>query len=530
MSFRPLALLIVGVAVLGAATPSPPGILEIAARSTALQLGIGSAHDTVNTTSRVAQAFYDQGLAYLHSYVWLEAARSFNQALRADPNLAIAHAELSIAYTELNAPSDARAQIELARSVKTSDHDRRHIELRVKQMAAEASSGRGDGSPFQELGDYRLALDEALKRFPADEELWLSRGLAESPDPAERGQGSVAGSIPYFKKAVGLRPDHFAGHHFLTHAYENTTRVNEALAEASTYAKMAPRVPHALHMLGHDLRRAGRADEAIARFLAADTLEREYLAAERIPPEYDWHYQHNLDLLATSYQYVGQMARAEKLLRQSFGLASSMVEQELNKREWPVFLLSRGRPQEALEAAQTMAAHKSPVVAAAGHVMAGEARLALHDDQGAADEANVALRLMRNTEGAGLVAASLRQLQGEFMLRTGDREKGRAALQDVARRVRAAPGPDGWVQAVFALESVARAARDAGDWELADWMARQMMEHDPNYGGSHVAVALVARHKGASDVARDEFALAAKCWKNADPGLPELQTVNRSGK
>jgi hypothetical protein len=44
-----------------------------------LRTGIGSAHDDVAAASKAAQDFYDQGLAYLHSYLWLEAARSFNQ-------------------------------------------------------------------------------------------------------------------------------------------------------------------------------------------------------------------------------------------------------------------------------------------------------------------------------------------------------------------------------------------------------------------------------------------------------------------
>src|SRR6185503_17146479 len=66
---------------------APPEILRIAARPVPLRTGIGSAHDPVGTRSKDAQAFYDQGLAYLHSYVWLEAARSFNQALRIDPTL-----------------------------------------------------------------------------------------------------------------------------------------------------------------------------------------------------------------------------------------------------------------------------------------------------------------------------------------------------------------------------------------------------------------------------------------------------------
>ena len=64
---------------------------------------------------------------------------------------------------------------------------------------------------------------------------------------------------------------------------------------------------------------------AIAEFTAADALASSYFTTERIPVEYDWHYQHNLDLLATSYQYTGQMAKAEPLLKASFAIASSLV-------------------------------------------------------------------------------------------------------------------------------------------------------------------------------------------------------------
>ena len=488
----------------------------MARRPVPLRIGIGSAHDGVSTASKQAQAFYDQGLAYLHSYVWLEAARSFNQALRLDPKLALAHLGLTIAYTELNAAAAARAALERAQALAATatEHDRRHVEARALQMAAEAAP-----ADAAKLTAYRAALDAALVQYPADEEFWLQRGQAESPDPAERGQGSVAGSVRFYEKALALAPAHFAAHHYLTHAYENSGRVQDALTQGATYAKMAPAVPHARHMDGHNLRRAGRIEEAIEEFSAADALETAYFTAEKIPVEYDWHYQHNLDLLATSYQYIGQMRKAEELFKRSFGIPSTLLVQEFNKREWPVFLLARGRAQEALTAANTMAAHRSPVVSAAGHVEAGRARLALGQFKEAADEGNAALRLMRGTEGAGIVADSLQAFQGEFFLRTGKAPQGRPMLEDVVRKVRARPGPDAWAQALFTIEAIARAAREVGDWELAGWTARQMVEHDPNYAGSHHALALVAEHAGDAQTARAERALVAKYWKNADPDL-----------
>jgi tetratricopeptide (TPR) repeat protein len=483
-----------------------------------LRSGIGSAHDPVSTSSQRAQAFYDQGLAYLHSFVWLEAARSFNEALRADPKLGMAHLGLTIAYIELNAPAAAAAALDRAKALAAGDHDRRHVDARALQMAAEGAPGDA-----AKLAAYRTALDQALEKYPDDAELWLQRGQAESPDPAERGQGSTAGSMRFYEKALALAPGQFAAHHYLTHACENSGRTSEALTHGATYAKMAPGVPHARHMHGHNLRRLGRIDEAIGEFAAADALSSTYFAAEKIPVEYDWHYQHNLDLLATSHQYIGQMAKAEQLMKASFAIPSALVVQEFNKREWPVFLIARRRPQEALAAANVLAAHRSPVVSATGHVAAGQARLALGQFKEAADEANVALRLMRAApEGAGLVATPLQALQGEFFLRTGQKDKGRPLLEDVARKVRAAPGPDAWTQALFTLEAIARAAREVGDWDFAAWAARQMLEHDSSYAGSHYALALVAEHHGDARTAGAERALVEKYWSRADAGLAEL--------
>src|SRR5262249_3159014 len=456
----------------------------------------------------------------VHAYVWLEAARSFNQALRIDPGLALAHAGLTIAYTELGAPAQARAALERAQALAAGAHDTRHVELRALQMTAEAAP-----RDTSKLAAYRAALDRALAEFPSDEELWLQRGQAETPDPAERGQGSTAGSVRFYEKARMLAPAHFAAHHFLAHAYENTGLEAQALAEAAIYAKMAPDVPHARHMHGHSLRRTGRIEEAIAEFSAADALESAYLDAEKIPVEYDWHYQHNLDLLATSYQYDGRMKKAEELLKRSFALDSPLLVQEFNKRAWPMFLVARGRAAEALDAAGVMASHRSPVVSAAGHVAAGRARLALGQCQAAADEANAALRAMRGAEAGGLVAVPLQALQGEFFLRTGQRDKGHTMLQEVAKKARALPGPDAWTQTLFTLDAIARAAREVGDWEFAGWAAAQMREHDSNYAGTHYALALVAEHAGDVKTAAAERALVAKLWKDADRDV--LEAVKR---
>ncbi len=500
----------------------PQDLLE---RPVSLRSGIGRAHDALSTKSKDAQAFYDQGLAYLHSYVWIEAARSFHQALRSDPGLALAHVGLSIAYIEVNQPTEARQAIERARATaaKLPAHERHHIETRSLQMAAEDAP-----RDTVRLAAYRKALDTALAAFPDDVELILKRGVAESPDPADRGQGSVAASIPFFERALKTTPNHFAARHYLAHAYENSNRANEALTQASAYAAQAAEVPHARHMHGHELRRTGRPVAAATQFEAADKLQRDYFARENVSADLDWHHTHNLDLLAATYQYLGQMKKAEPLLKQSFGLPSNLLVQMVNKREWPAFLLARNRPAEALEAAKVLIAHPNPLVQAAGQVEAGFALLAMNRVAEGAAASNAALRALKSAPGGqDLVFIGLEALQGEFRLRTAAREQGRKGMESAAQKWRSLPGPDAWSQSLFRLEAMARTARSVGDWELAGRMAQLMVEHDPAYFGSHYALALVAQNAGNLPTARREFDLALKAWATSDRDLPELAVARQ---
>src|SRR5918911_1458589 len=89
---------------------------ELLERPVTLRAGTGAQTivDPVTTSSKEAQAFYTQGVAYLHGYVFIEAARSFNQALRLDPKLAMAYVGLSRAYAGLNLWEAARAAVEQA--------------------------------------------------------------------------------------------------------------------------------------------------------------------------------------------------------------------------------------------------------------------------------------------------------------------------------------------------------------------------------------------------------------------------------
>jgi tetratricopeptide (TPR) repeat protein len=488
---------------------------ELVERPVSLRQDIGKVHDPVTTSSEDAQRFYQQGVAYLHSFSWIDAARSFHQALRLDPRLAMAHLGLSYAFSGLNASAEARAALERASTLASAASllERQRIVIRGRELQAE--DGSRDASA---RSAYVAAIDRALSAHPGEVELWLLRGHASAP----------ADAPPYYERALGIVPDYFAAHHFLVHAYENTGRIESALRHSEAFARLAPGVPHAHHMYGHDLRRVGRIDEAIASFKKAYDLEVQYYQVEKIAPEHDWHHQHNLALLATSYQYVGETGVAAELLQRTFSMPSLEIVEELNKRAWPLFLLSRGRVQDALAAARTLMMHPEGIIRAAGHVLAGQASLLLDRLPPAAEQANAALaELRRAGEIAKLVAPDLEALQGEFFLRTGQHERGRAMLRESIRKIRAEPGPDAWTLALFRLETIAREARRGGDWEFARYASEQMRDHDAAYGGTHYALGLVAEHFGDRDEARKAYSQAVVSWKRADEAHAELTDARR---
>ncbi|HEX8186395.1 MAG TPA: hypothetical protein VF747_16640, partial [Blastocatellia bacterium] len=492
---------------------TPPDSIpqEILQRPVTLRGGIGSAHEAVTTSSKEAQAFYDQGLAYLHSYVWIEAARSFNQALRLDPKLAMALVGLSRALSGLNATEAARAALDQAQALaaNASERERKRISIRAKQLEAIQ-----DPADANKLSEYKKALDDALAADADNAELWLLRGNAEEASATGRGQHGGAASITFYERALAVSPDNFAAHHYLTHSYENTGRIEEALKHGERYAQLAPAIPHARHMYGHDLRRAGRINDAIAEFRKADELENAYYKSEKIPAEYDWHHEHNLDLLSTSYQHQGQMRAAEQIMRQAFAIPSMQDTLEFNKRQWPEFLLARGRTGEALEAANRLAKSRWDIVRSIGRILASHALMAMGKLPAASDEAKAALNELRDSgRRAEFVRPYLEALQGEFFLRAGQAERGRAVLKEIMRKLRAEAGPDAWAQSLFKLEVIAQVAREVGDWELAGYAAQQMIEHDPNYAGAYFAAALVAEHNADKAAALEKFTAAEKYWR-----------------
>ena len=498
---------------------------EILDRPVPLRSGIGTVHQKVSTASPEAQSFYDQGLAYVHSFVWIEAIRSFHQALRADPDLAMAYLGLADAYLGLQDVPTARSAVDTAKTLekRMSDSERFWLALRDTEVATAENSGSQE-SYFA----YRRAVSNALRKNPNDPWLWIQRGLADEASPFTHGQAGNVDTLSFYKTALALAPENLPALHYYAHTCESLGLIKEALELTAKYARLAPAIPHAHHMHGHELLRGGRTEEAIQEFLKTRELEDNYYRTEKIPAQYDWHHTHNLQLLAMAYQSLGQVKSASKAFHEAFVTPAYTEFLEYNRRAWPEFLINRGRYDEALDASRELT--KSPFAMArlAGHTLAGQCLLAQNRMDDVKDEFNAAER-----ESEALppnVAAALPYptvLRADILLRENHTEDAEELLIGVEKAILAMPGPDAWSSATFQLETIAQRARDAGDWNLARYTAHNIMEHNPNYGGGYYAMALVAEHAKDSAPESQLLSSAQKYWAKADPDLPELLAVHK---
>jgi tetratricopeptide (TPR) repeat protein len=494
---------------------------EVIERPLTIRTGIGKVQHPTSTKSPEAQAFYEQGLAYLHSYVWIEAARSFNQALRLDPKLALAWVGLSRAFSGLGDAVAAGAANARATEMSgdVTPREQRWIAIRARQI--EAMSSRDDGG---KRFAYIAAIDEALEYEPQDAELWALRGNAEERGAGGRGQQGGASSIVFYEEAIRRVPGHFGGHHYLIHSFENVGRFDEALKHGEVYSGAASSVPHALHMYGHDLMKTGQIDKAIDIFGRARKLEHDYYEREKILRDYDWHHSHNTALLALSHRHMGQVAETQRLLED----AANVQQQSQGRGAYyralvGDVLLARGKYDEALETAKRLIAgtgnarNLGNAIAARAHVARGnldKARKHVADLPG-------------GVEGTGKEGGAIEidLARGEYLLRADQREAGSKILTSVLARARRQRTPDGWIEGLFTLEAIFHVARAAGDWDLARKASTMLLEHDKAYGGSQYAAALVAGHEGRTAEAKAALADAARLWKAADPDYAPVREL-----
>jgi tetratricopeptide (TPR) repeat protein len=114
-------------------------------------------------------------------------------------------------------------------------------------------------------------------------------------------------------------PDHPAAFHYQIHAYDYPGLSDKALSVANNYGKIAPEIPHALHMPSHIFTRLGMWNESIDwnTKSAARAFER------KVSGGISGQYFHALDYMVYAHLQQGQDEKAKKIIADIKNLSGS---------------------------------------------------------------------------------------------------------------------------------------------------------------------------------------------------------------
>ncbi len=281
------------------------------------QLGKVSFETSCNAN---ANASFQRGIGWLHSFEYEQAARTFAQASSSDPHCGIAQWGVAMTYYHpLWAPPNA-VELESGRVALAKARKAGAASEREQAFIAALETFYNDSQALDHKA-RALAYTEAMRklheRYPHDMEsavfyaLSLIAAGTMDKDHAFTKE-KTAGAI--LNEVLAIEPDHPGVAHYLIHGFDYPPLADLALPAARHYAAIAPASPHAQHMPSHIFVRLGLWDEAIKSNLASESASRA-LAKSQGLADSSSERLHAMDYLAYSYLQKGQDRQAERVLR-----------------------------------------------------------------------------------------------------------------------------------------------------------------------------------------------------------------------
>lgn len=311
MTIRPQVVLAALLILSPVSCTQPPE--EAAAPQDAHGESLGSVHFPVDCDAAAA-ATVERGVALLHHMTYESARKVFQEATEQDPECALAYWGMAMTYvhplwSDRPTPETLARATELTTRARSLAGDSARARAYIDAVGAYVE-GTEDLSEGERLERFEVAWKTVHEVAPDDVEAKAFYALAHMAlaDPGDKTyeRQRAAGAIA--EEVLAQVPDHPGGHHYVIHAYDYPPLAEKALPVARNYGKIAPEVPHALHMTSHIFTRRGLWDESIewnVRSAAAALRMSEDLGSIVL------HYQHALDYLA--YAYLQKAMDAEAL-------------------------------------------------------------------------------------------------------------------------------------------------------------------------------------------------------------------------
>ena len=274
----------------------------------------------VTTNSSRAQLFINQGVNLAYGFNHPEAARSFAEAARLDPNCAMAYwGHAWVLGPNINAAMDAenepkaRELVDRALKLKNraTPRERAYIDAlstrytgkadgRAKADRAFADAMRRITEAFPQDLDAKTIYAEALM----DLRPWnyWTRDGAPYPETVE-----VRRSL---EQVLARNRNHPGALHYWIHLWEPTDTPERAEAEADRLLTLMPGAGHIVHMPAHIYTRVGRHHDVVKSNQLAAKADEDYIAQCRAQGLYPIsYYPHNIHFI-----WMGATATGQRVL------------------------------------------------------------------------------------------------------------------------------------------------------------------------------------------------------------------------
>jgi len=322
--------------------------------------GMGDIHIAVASASPTAVQFVRQGLALVYAFNHDEAARSFREAARHDPNCAMAHWGLALALApNINDPTPSPE-----REQEAFDAIRKAQALASNAPASEQAYIAALANRFSaEKGKDRLRLNKAYAAAMKD----VALRFTDDPDAQALYADAVMNTMPWqywgkdgrarpeippvvdlIERTLARWPDHTGANHLYIHLVEASATPDRATAAAERLAKLAPAAGHLVHMPSHIYIRTGRYADSVKANAEAVKADDSYLTQCRNQGLYPMAYHpHNWHFLAVSAMMLGDAQQAVDASRK---MAARLHHDVMAQKEWatiqyyfafPMFAMAR---------------------------------------------------------------------------------------------------------------------------------------------------------------------------------------------
>jgi tetratricopeptide (TPR) repeat protein len=286
--------------------------------------GLGNLHHPVSSRNPQAQNFFDQGLRLIYAFNHDEAAKSFRQAAKLDPKLAMAYWGIAEAVgPNYNDPAseerfkEAHEAIQKAVDLSgdASESEKAYIHAMAKRFPADPKSDLRKAAE-----EYRDAMREVAEKYPDDLDaatLFAEAGMNLHPWGLWKHDGTPQEGteeiVATLEKVIKRDPNHMGAVHYYIHAVEASRSPERALAGANRLAALAPGAGHLVHMPAHVYIRTGDYAAAVNTNVAAAKADEAYIRASGVKGIYPgMYYSHNLHFIAIAASMQGNYLESKQ--------------------------------------------------------------------------------------------------------------------------------------------------------------------------------------------------------------------------